>query len=236
MAYRLDSLRIIDVESTDEAAQTHQPPHVICRTFGFPKADSPVNTNASVSHCASFSGNFPDASSGASAGARAVPGAASPACATGLLFGGDCSTRPSKRVGIFPHDEHEDWDFLKSGDIGHSTRLEATQPGLIMSTLNRGLAHVPDRRPLTEAEVPERSPHRAPLLFAQFSHSFGMQIVAAASKEIRIKANAPVRQHQMLRYMGTSHVSCSARAADHLRLMCLTPLIEGSSCRRSQAL
>jgi hypothetical protein len=208
MAYRLDNLRIIDVEPTAEAAHTHQPPHVTCRTFGFPKADSPVNTSASVSHCASFSANSPDASSDASAGARAVTGAASPACATGLLFGGDCSTRPSKRVGIFPHDEHEDWDFLKSGDVGHSTRLEATQPGLIMSTLNRGLAHVPDRRPLTEAEVNPR--HRAPLLCALFPNSFGVQIVVAASKEIRSKANAPVRQHQMLRYMGTSHVSYSA--------------------------
>jgi hypothetical protein len=56
-------------------------------------------------------------------------------------------------VGINPHNEHEDWDFIKAGNAGLPACSSATDPGKILSTLPRGMAHVPERRLLTEAEV-----------------------------------------------------------------------------------
>jgi hypothetical protein len=149
MAYRLDSLRIIDAEPTASTAPTERPQP--SRSFGFTKAVSPCKPSDSTSNHAS-----PIAES------RVVRSAASPtefsgnssASPSSNLFAGSYSPpSPTKRVGISPHNEYADWDFLKSGATCHSSHVACTEPGLIMSTLPRGLAHAPERRPLTEAEV-----------------------------------------------------------------------------------
>jgi hypothetical protein len=153
MAYRLDNLRIIDASlTTGLPALTEQPQP--SRSFGFPKGGSPCKPSDLASNQAS-----PIAES---RGAAVVRSAASPTECSGdstaspssnLFAGSYSSPSPTRRVGISPHNEYTDWDFLKSGAIGHSTHLALSEPGLIMSTLPRGLAHVPERRPLTEAEV-----------------------------------------------------------------------------------
>ena len=152
MAYRLDSLRIIDAEPTALTAPTEQPQP--SRSFGFTKGVSPCKPSDSTSNHASPISE--------SRGAAVVRSAASPAEFSGNssaspssnLFAGSYSPpSPTKRVGISPHNEYADWDFLKSGAMCHSTHVASTEPGLIMSTLPRGLAHAPERRPLTEAEV-----------------------------------------------------------------------------------
>jgi hypothetical protein len=205
MAYRLDSQRIFDAEPATEAVPAHSSPQLPSRSFGFHNSQSPSKPGATaVLHHAAPSISSPSAVAVRSAASPTELSGTSSACPTSLFPGSGSPPRPSKRVGIFPHDAHADWDFLKSGATGHPTRLTATEPGLILSTLQRGLAHVPERRPLTEAEV---NCCGIPIsVFLLVFLNADVQIVAAASKEIRQKTNAPVREQLMLRYMGPSQV------------------------------
>ena len=154
MAYRLDSQRIFDAEPATEAVPAHSSPQLPSRSFGFHNSQSPSKpVAAAVLHHAAPSISAPAAVAVRSAASPTELSGTSSVCPASLFPGSGSPPRPSKRVGIFPHDAHADWDFLKSGATSHPARLTATEPGLILSTLQRGLAHVPERRPLTEAEV-----------------------------------------------------------------------------------
>lgn len=150
MAYRLDSQRIIDVsEHAAQAAISHTSPQSPSRSFGFHNSEQ-CKPGASPLHHAPSSVSSPCA-----AVSLAELSTTSPSPAISPFPGGGAPLRASKRVGISPHDEHSDWDFLKSrtSATGLSTCATATEPGVILSTVQRGLAHVPERRPLTEAEA-----------------------------------------------------------------------------------
>jgi hypothetical protein len=152
MAYRLDSQRIINVDPPADAAAAYQPPPLPSRGFGFSNLESPCKQVATFHPHRS-----PHVESPGAAGARsAAPtelSATTSVSPTNLFPGEDSPSRASKRVGINPRNEHTDWDFLKNRGLGDSSRLAATEPGVILSTFPRGMAHVPERRPLTEAEV-----------------------------------------------------------------------------------
>ena len=152
MAYRLDRQRIIDVDPPAEAAPAYQPPPLPNRSFGFLHAESPSKPVATAVPHASPNAESPGAAVYRSAASPSELSATASVSPTNSFPGNESPSRTSKRVGINPHDQHADWDFHKNRGGGLSTRL-ATDPGVIASTLPRGLAHVPERRPLTEAEV-----------------------------------------------------------------------------------
>lgn len=161
MAYHLDSQRIINVsEHTTQASSSHPTPHLPSRSFGFHNSERSKPVASTPHHATPFVGSPGAAVSPAELSTTHLASptnysvvATSSASPTGLFPGSDSPSRASKRVGISPHDEHADWDFLKNSATSRSNRMTALEPGVILSTLQRGLAHVPERRAPTEAEV-----------------------------------------------------------------------------------
>jgi hypothetical protein len=153
MAYRLDSQRIIDVDPPADAAPAHQPPPLPSRGFGFSNPESPSKQVATFHPHGSPNVESPSAAVARSAASPTEFSAKTSVSPTNLFTGEVSPSRASKRVGINPRNEHTDWDFLKNRGLEDSSRLAATEPGVILSTFPRGMAHVPERRPLTEAEV-----------------------------------------------------------------------------------